>query len=754
MERFVDVILPLPLECTFTYAVPDNFRDTFVPGMLVEVPFGRSRTYTALVVREHTVRPEGYKVKSILSLLYPEPYLTALQMRLLSWVADYYMCSEGDVMKAMLPAALRPAGTDAPNRYRPRTECCVRLAGEFSEERLNRIFDSFSKARKQSEMLTAYLDISGMADNPECPELPVSKRCLLNACPSPSALEALVSKGVLEYWRHETGHLPVFNGHLCAPNSLNVHQSLAFQQIRDYFSVGDVCLFHGITSSGKTEVYIHLMKQYVEQGGQVLFLLPEIALTIHIMHRLQSVFGNDMCVYHSRCSDSERAEIWKRQLGGNPFSIVVGARSAVFLPFRNLRLVIADEEHDTSYKQEDPAPRYNARNVALMLARFCEAKVLLGSATPSLESYYNAESGKYGLVTLSHRYLDLPLPKIEVVDVYDLKRRKIMKGLLSPLLQEHIRSALADGGQVILFRNRRGYVPYVSCTACGWTPKCDSCDVSLTLHRSIGKLSCHYCGKSYDVPHVCPHCGGTVFDKVGYGTEKVEEEIKNLFSNAVVGRLDMDTTSTVGSYEQILEDFQDGITNVLIGTQMVTNGLDFDRVSVVGILGADTMLGTPDFRSVEHAFQMMQQVAGRAGRKYGKGCVTIQTNQADNPVYAVALRGDYREFYRNELEERKIFGYPPFSRIVNIYLKGTDSIKTDESAMWLGSRLTLVFGSRVLGPDAPPVSRVQMLHIRKLMLKVESDVPMSGVRKRLLEIKKLFEDRFRQVTVYFDVDPM
>lgn len=755
MEWYVDVVLPLPIDRLFTYSVPDDFVGRIARGMRLSVPFGRNRTYTAVAYRLHTKKPTDYKVKKILSVLDTEPVLLENQMHLMDWIAEYYICSKGEVMKAMLPAALRPGGEGMTEDYHPHYEICVRLAFHYDEKILNVFFEKLLRAPRQSEALTAYLDLSGLADNPASEPVYVTRRALVSACGSASAVDSLISKGVLEVWRNETGRLPVFDGHLSPPNKLNSYQEQALEAIHSSFTDKDICLLHGVTSSGKTEVYIHLMKECIEsEGGQVLFLLPEIALTLHIMRRLQRVFGDDMCVYHSRCSDSERAEIWKRQLGSDPFKVVVGARSALFLPFRNLKLAVIDEEHDASYKQADPAPRYNARNSALMLASFCEAKVLLGSATPSVESYYNALRGRYGFTRIDYRYMGLPLPKIEVVDVFELRRKKIMKGLFSPVLTERIDNVLREGRQAIVFRNRRGYSPIVRCVVCGWTPRCDSCDVSMTWHRRLMRLTCHYCGKTYPLPKVCPECGGSAFDTVGYGTEKVEEEIGKLFPAAVTGRLDIDTASSPAAYERILQDFQDGVTDILIGTQMVTKGLDFDRVGVVGILDADSVMGIPDFRSAERAFQMLQQVAGRAGRRSGQGRVVVQSSQAWLPLYNMIVEGNYSVFFEQELEERRTFNYPPFCRIVCVYLKSRDYAAVDQASQWLGEQMRLVFGERVLGPDAPVIQRVQMQFIRKLMLKIESGVAISPVRKRLVTLRDRLISVFPKVTLYFDVDPM
>ena len=754
MSRFADVILPLPLDGLFTYSIPDEMSGQIVPGVRVRVPFGHSRTYTALVVRVHNLEPADYAVKPVLAVLDSVPIVTEHQLRMIDWMSDYYLCSKGDVLKAMLPGIFRPSGNDKAREYRPRTEICVRIAEKYRGKDIAGILDSLSSAPKQAELFTAYLDLSGLSDSSVVEPGIVSRRALLNKCASASALEGLVSKGIFENWKHEIGALPLFDGNLYPPNELNCHQKSALDRIRESFLSKNICLLHGVTSSGKTEVYIHLMLDCVRSGGQVLFLLPEIALTLHIMRRLQRVFGDDMCVYHSRCTDSERAEIWLRQLGPNPFKIIVGARSAIFLPFRNLKLVVVDEEHDQSYRQEEPAPRYNARNTALVLASYFDAKVLLGSATPSMETYYNARSGKYGLALLEHRYLDLPMPRIDVVDVNELRRKRQMHGILSPLLERYIRNALDCGNQVILLRNRRGYSPAVHCRDCGWIPVCDSCDVSLTWHRSMRHLSCHYCGKTYQLPAVCPKCGSTCFDTSGYGTEKVEEEIHTLFPKAVTGRLDLDTVTSSTAYTQILQDFQDGVTNILIGTQMVAKGLDFERVSVVGILDADSIMGAPDFRSAERMFQMLQQVSGRAGRRNLDANVVIQTQQPDNPIYPVIVSCDWNKFFSGELDERRVFNYPPFSRIIYVCLKSSDAVLLEPASEWLGSQMRFVFGDRVLGPDVPPVSRVRKQFIRKLMLKVESGISMAPVRKSLLALRQQFMKHYPQITAFFDVDPM
>lgn len=670
------------------------------------------------------------------------------QMKLLNWISDYYLCSKGDAMKAMLPAAMRPESGDKAERFKPHTETYLRLR---SLPEVNS--DVLKRSPKQAEMLDRFLQLAAYDEDPDSP-VPVSKRALLTAYPSASALNGLIEKGILETYQYEVGRLPQFKGRIFTPNVLNDQQQRAFESLKQQFQEKQICLLHGVTASGKTEVYIHLIKEQLDAGKQVLFLLPEIALTLHMLQRLQRIFGDEMGVYHSRCSNAVRVETWQKQLGSSPYRLIVGARSAVMLPFQNLGLVIVDEEHEPSYKQEDPAPRYNGRNVAMMLAQQYGARVLLGSATPSVETYNLALTGRYGLAVMDKRYKGIALPEIHLVDTGELRHKKIMKGLFSPLLKEKMAQAFAAGEQVILFQNRRGYAAQIECRQCGWVPKCDSCDVSLTYHRRMNMLSCHYCGKTYRLPTTCPSCGEHTFGNYGFGTERIEEEVQRLFPGINVLRLDLDTATTTANYEQILQDFQDGQAQVLIGTQMVTKGLDFDRVSVVGIVSADAMLAQPDFRAIERSFQMMSQVAGRAGRKHHQGSVVIQAGCLDNPVFHFVRTADYTAFYNHELAERMAFGYPPARRIIEIWMRSSDEQQINQAATMMAQLLRQIFQDRVLGPDAPSVGRVQMHFLRKVMLKVERDAPTTQVREYLLQVRHQVEQQFRQVTVFFDVDPL
>lgn len=752
---YADIILPVPLNITFTYRIPEQLEHRTVPGARVYVPFGKGRRLTGIVVRTHSVRPDGHTVKDILAIL-DDVYPSVLpnQLKLMQWLRDYCMCTPGDVMKAALPSGLRPDSGANEHPYKPKTEVFVKPG-----ERLTNIestdYSSLTgkTAVRQKEMLDKYVELSCLAENPLNPN-PVTKKALLNACKSSSALNSLIENGILELYELETGRLPEFGGHIQDPPQLSPAQQKAFAGIKDCFRTKNVCLLHGVTSSGKTEIYIHLIREHIANGGQVLYLLPEIALTTQIMHRLQKVFGGDMCVYHSRCSENIRVEVWNRLTGPNPYKLILGARSAVMLPLQKLSLIIVDEEHEPSFKQEDPAPRYHGRNTAIMLASICGAKTLLGSATPSIESYSNAISGKYGLVTLEQRFRNIRLPLIDIVDTADLRRRKYMQGLFSPMLIEQIDNALSNGKQAILFHNRRGYSGTVECHDCGWVQKCDCCDVSLTFHKTTDSASCHYCGRRYKVPAACPSCGSKSLRKRGFGTERIEEEVSALFPKARVARLDLD--SSKAGYESIISDFQEGLTDILIGTQMVSKGLDFDNVSVVGIIEADSIMSYPDFRATERAYQLMAQVAGRAGRKESQGTVIIQTRQPDAPVLEMVRRHDYKGFHKTQLQERLAFNYPPYSRLTIVTVKGTEQSSVEKTATDLAANLADLFGpDRVLGPDAPPVSKIQYRHIRRIIIKAGLDMATWTVRERINEAvsKTASTDSIAGISFSFDPDP-
>ena len=665
--KYIQAILPLPLEGTFTYSVPQDLEDKIKVGMRVVVPCGQKKTYTALCVEVTYKKPDiGVKnIKCIYSVLDDMPMLLPQQLKLWQWMADYYMCPLGDIYKAALPAGLK-----AEDGYRPKTETYVGLTEKFHDEMaLNIALDMVSRYEKQQKALAGYLElshwaeISGTAIPDDIKEITQTELCNVTHCTTPT-VKSLVKRGILEIYQKEVGRLNT-DGEFTPQNAklLNEAQQEAYNQVLMQFMKKNVVLLHGVTSSGKTEIYIHLILKALQDHKQVLFLLPEIALTVQIMERLQRVFGSRLGIYHSKYSDAERVEIWKKQVSACPYDIIIGARSAALLPFKNLGLVIIDEEHETSYKQQDPAPRYHARSAAIMLASMYGAKTLLGSATPCMETYTNGKNGKFGYVRLDKRYKDIALPKIEVVDVKDMTRRKMMKGPFSPRLLEAIQESLDNNKQVILFQNRRGFVPIVECQDCGWIPKCEHCDVSLTMHKNINLLTCHYCGYTYAIPKVCPKCGGIHLRGRGFGTEKIEDQIMELFPEAKVARMDLDTTRTKNAYARIIEDFAYGKTNVLIGTQMITKGLDFDRVQLVGILDADSMLNYPDFRAYEHSYMMLQQVSGRAGRKGKQGLVILQTKSADLPVIEQVAANDSKTFYEDLDEERRLFNYPPYTDI-------------------------------------------------------------------------------------------
>ncbi len=751
---YADIILPLPLNGYFTYAVPAEMLHSVTQGMRVLVPFGRNKHYVGIVARLHQETPQGYEVKALEQVLDDQPVLLPGQLRLWQWISDYYMSPIGEVYKAALPSGLK-----AEEGYRPRTETYIRLTEQFrNEPTLHVALHMLRRATKQQEAFICYLTLSRWdtieGNETRDPVVEITRDELMNVSGATAeTVKALVMKGFLETYEVEVGRLnhggePDFS-HI---KPLNEAQQTAYNNILFSFLKKKVTLLHGVTSSGKTEIYIHLIKREIEQHRQVLFLMPEIALTVQMMERLQRVFGSRLGIYHSKYSDAERVEIWQKQLSACPYDIILGARSAVFLPFQRLGLVIVDEEHETSYKQQDPMPRYHARSVAIMMG----APVLLGTATPSMESYHNAMTGKYGLVELKERYQGIELPEIQVVDTRDLQRRKMMTGPFSPVLLSHVREALSHGQQAILFQNRRGWAPMVECRQCGWVPRCQHCDVSLTLHRNLNQLTCHYCGFTYQIPAQCPCCGSKELEGRGYGTEKIEDQVRDLLPEARVARMDLDTTRSRNAYERLINDFSTGRTNLLIGTQMISKGLDFDRVAVVGILNADSMLNQPDFRAYEHAFMMMAQVSGRAGRKDKRGLVILQTKSPDVDVIRHVVNNDYTTFYRELLAERQAFRYPPFCRLIDIYLKHTKDEVVTTAAIEMASRLRQWFGARVLGPDKPAVARVKTLSIRKMVLKLENGIDMSRVRQYLaLAQQQMLQDkRYASLQIYYDVDPL
>ncbi|MDU6448386.1 MAG: primosomal protein N' [Prevotella sp.] len=755
--KYVDVILPLPLDGTFTYSVPDGMEGNVVPGVRLLVPLGKSKKYIVMATRLHDDKP-AFSCKPVEAVLDNTPSLLPQQMRLWQWIGYYYMAPLGDVYNAAMPGGLKST-----EKFKPKMELYVELASTYrSEQALHVALNLVQRALKQAKTLTTFLSLSHWdsldGDTPREGIKKVTKEELMNESHCTAAVvKALIDRGILFTYELEIGRLNT-NGesHLDLIKPLSLAQQDAYNGILMQMMKKDVVLLHGVTSSGKTEIYIHLIRKAIEEHKQVLYLLPEIALTVQIMERLHRVFGDRLGIYHSKYSDAERVEIWQKQLSDHPYDVILGARSAVFLPFKNLGLVIIDEEHETSFKQQDPAPRYHARSAAIVLAKMYGAKTLLGTATPSMESYYNAQQGKYGLVELKTRYKGIQLPEIQVVDVKDLRRRKMMSGPFSPQLLAAVREALKNGQQAILFQNRRGFAPMVECKVCGWVPKCKNCDVSLTLHKSINLLTCHYCGYTYPVPTECPNCGSTEIMGRGFGTEKIEDQIAEIFPEAKIARMDLDTTRTRNAYERLIADFSEGRTNLLIGTQMVSKGLDFDKVSVVGILNADSMLNYPDFRAYEHAFMMMAQVSGRAGRKGKRGLVILQTKNPTLPVIGQVVNNDYEGLYQGILEERRTFHYPPFFHLIYVYVKHKYDKVCEQASHELSKTLRSWFSERVLGPDKPAVARVKTMNIRKIVIKLENGIDQQKVREYLKFAQQQMgkDPRYGALQIYYDVDPL
>lgn len=671
---FADIILPIPFD-SFTYLVPSEMEGQVMRGCRVVVPFGKKKIYTGVVLQTHNNEPMGVEMKSILELLDECPIVNEQQITFWQWIANYYICPLGDVMKAALPGAMKPKDEKA-----------------LKESTRNR------RGGKTTASLT------------------------------------------------ETD----------LPNPLNNVQQIALEEVEESFREKNVTLLHGVTSSGKTELYIHLISKVLNQGKQVLYLLPEIALTTQITDRLRQFFGEKMGVYHSKFTDIQRLEVYKRQASSQPYQIILGVRSSIFLPYQNLGLIIVDEEHEQSYKQQEPAPRYHARNAAIMLANQFGAKTLLGTATPSFEVYHLAHKGIYGYVKLTQRFRNMQLPTIEVVDIKEAKRKRQMKGIFSPRLIEAMRTSLDHKEQVILFQNRRGFASFIECKTCGWVPRCPHCDVTLTLHKKTSTLTCHYCGYTTRIPDCCPACEEKKFIDVGTGTEKIEEQLHQIFPEAKALRMDLDTAKTRLQFERIINDFSTHQADILIGTQMVTKGLDFDRVSTVGILNADNMLNLPDFRSYERTFQTLSQVAGRAGRNQTPGLVILQTRSADSDIIRQITQGDYWQMFYTQMLERQMFNYPPFRRLIYVYLRHTDDHLLEHLATEMASKLRGVFGERVLGPDRPPVARIQSLYIRKIMLKIERNLPPQKVRQTLISIQQqmMALPVAKSLNIYYDVDPL
>lgn len=822
---FAEVILPLPLYSTFTYAIPDEMAAEVQVGSRVLVQFGKKKYYTAIVECLHSNEPKGYDVKPLMAVLDSSPVVRYPQLKLWHWIADYYLCAPGDVFKAAVPTGLKPESEtflslnpdyepDETNpfkmserqavivqhlqekkrlkiseiegetgyknvaslvnrlmeagiveidekvveRYRAKKTTYVRLAFERGDsERLHECFRLVTRSRQQEKALIAYLDLSGwMSPTGDLKDVERDKLLEVSGV-SLAVLRALVDKRIMQVVKKSVNRFGVnSNERPIELSPLSESQSKALIEITEGFKSHQVQLLHGVTGSGKTEVYTHLIAKTLDQGNQVLFLVPEISLTTQLSDRLRKVFGKRLLVYHSKFSDSERVDIWRRLLTTNEPLVVLGVRSSVFLPFARLGLIIVDEEHEASFKQYDPAPRYNARDAALVLAGMHGAKSLLGSATPSVETYFKATNGKYGLVTLSERFDGATLPDVEIVDMKEMRKKKEVKGILSSPLRKRILNTLADKKQVIMFQNRRGFAPVVVCDQCGWTPKCQNCDVSLVYHKNLSLLRCHYCGFTRTLPQLCPACGQNGIRIFGYGTERIAEELHEEFSDYRVARMDLDTTRNKDAYQEIIEEFARHETDILVGTQMVSKGLDFGDVRTVGVLNADTLLNFPDFRSNERAYNMLEQVAGRAGRRKEKGSVVIQTVNPDHEVLKYVKAHDYASYYKAEIEDRAKFAYPPFTKVINIFLKNKDAMACDHAAVTLAKAMRQVFGERVLGPEKPFVSRVATWYLQSIMLKVEAGASMKKVKDLLRQITASIaaDPAIRTSQIYYDVDPV
>lgn len=821
--NYVDVILPLPLPGYFTYAVPAAMRGHLQPGVRVVVQFGNHKIFAALVYRCHNDAPEAYGVKPVLDVLDDFPVLAQRQLEFWKWISDYYLAAPGDIMAAALPVALRlqsetvilrdesfhgdqsvlndrefllyealelqpeltlrevskilniknvlpvirnlilkgaiVAREEVEERVKPRIVEVIRLADKYlaDEAELGELLNRLEKkAPRQADIIMAFLALTREGGLTE-----INKTLLLNRSGSPSsALAALVKQSVFTSEKRREDRVPEYNGPLLPASGLNPYQLQAILETRKSFDEGKVVLLHGVTSSGKTELYIHLIKDALDLGQQVLYLLPEIALTTQLIGRLQKHFGDRLLVYHSRFNEQERVEVWNKLLDHNLSGkaggrLVVGARSAVLLPFDRLGLIIVDEEHDHSYKQVDPSPRYNARDAAIVLGMRQDARVLLGSATPSMESYFNALSGKYALVTLNKRHAELEMPSVDIVNMKEARSKKQVSGHFSHVLIDEISAVIKEKEQIILFQNRRGFAPSLECNLCAWTPRCVSCDVSLTYHKKNNELRCHYCGYVQSLPQKCGACGDQDLRMKGYGTERIEEDLQLIFPEARIARLDYDTTRSKSGFQRIISSFEEGEIDILVGTQMVTKGLDFDRVQLVGILNADSLLQYPEFRAHERAFQLLSQVSGRAGRKK-KGRVLVQAYDVQNPVLNFVLQHDFRGFYMHELNERHRFSYPPYFRLIEVRLKHKDERKIDKLSLELAGKLRKVFLQRVLGPTAPTVTRVRNYFLRTIIIKVEKTLSMSEVKRMLSESLSAYRmlPENRNLVIQVDVDPI
>ena len=816
MSFFINVILPLPLEKHFTYSVTKDEAQFLRPGMRVAVPFGKSKIYTGIVSEVHQTDPRIYEAKPIEQILDKTPVVTETQLKFWSWIALYYMCAEGEVLRAAIPSAfllesetivqllkgvnvkeedlsddefllfealqaqsslkineiiqLLDKKTVLPvinslvekkvvavnqeiyEQYKPKIERYVKLHERYSEEApMHKLLDDLNRAPKQREVIFTLFGMSAKGKA----SVKVSEMTKKSGA-SAAVIKSLIDKGILEELKIEASRFSRDFEELAGRVNLNEHQQQALQEIETAFKTEDVCLLHGITSSGKTEIYVDLIEKVISRGKQVLYLLPEIALTTQLITRLQNYFGEQVLIYHSKYSVNERVEVYQNILRNKENArIVIGVRSSIFLPFHDLGLIIVDEEHESTFKQYDPAPRYHARDVAVVLGKMQDAKVLLGSATPSLESYFNADHTKYSLVNLDRRYGDVLLPEIEIVDIKEKHRKKRMTGHFSDRLLEEIKETLSNNEQVILFQNRRGFSPILECNTCGHSPQCPNCDVSLTYHSHNNQLRCHYCGYHMAMQQKCMACDSVELSTKGFGTEQVETELKALFPDHKIGRMDLDTTRGKHGYEKIISAFEEGEIDILVGTQMVTKGLDFRNVRLVGIMNADTLLNFPDFRAHERSFQLMLQVAGRAGRTQKRGLVLIQTYNPHHQIVQQVSTNSYVEMYKEQLEERRNYKYPPFYRLIRITLKGRDYTRVNEGADWLAISLKNTFRENILGPEFPPVARIRNEYYKNILIKIPQGQSLSKTKDLITRILQSFKaiGAYRGVKTIINVDP-
>ncbi len=815
----MDLILPVAVPNLYTYRVPVELTGFVITGQRVIVEFGKRKRYSAIVRKVHEVAPKAYQAKYIEAILDPLPIVTEDQFKFWEWIATYYMCTIGEVMLAALPSALKLASetrivsnpdfnrdyqqlTDSEyliveaieirnvlslleiseildqktvypivkslldkkavlveeeliNKYKPKIDKYVRLTAAYtSEESLKNVFQELDRAPKQLELLMHFISLSKMYSNSP---LEVKKTAFQKAAGATSAQTAqLVKKGIIEVYEKEIGRIESYDGSLTPFNELSSQQARALKEIDHALESKQVCLLHGVTSSGKTNVYVEKIKETIAAGGKVLYLLPEIALTTQIINRLKKYFGNSIGVYHSKFNANERVEIWNNVLSGKGYDIIIGARSALFLPFKNLDLVIVDEEHENSFKQYDPNPRYHARDASIVLANISDAKVVLGSATPSIETYWSATQGRFGHVTMSKRFGGIQLPEIFCADIQEERRKKKIKGVFTTFLMNAMETALDNGEQIILFQNRRGYAPQWSCDDCGLVPQCTRCDVSLTYHKFQKRLNCHYCGYSINPPRKCDACGSQKLTMIGFGTEKIEEDLALQFPKAKIARMDLDTTRSKSAYQKLLAGFENREIDILVGTQMVTKGLDFDNVALVGVLNADQMLGFPDFRAFERAYQLMAQVSGRAGRKRKRGKVIIQTRNPNHWIIQKVMSNDYEAMYHQELLERKNFNYPPFYRLIQLTVKHRDKNLSEDGARELVKLLQVELKGWVLGPEFPSIARIRNFYLMNALIKFDRNASPVKIKRYVNDcIGQLKQNKtFKSCIVKVDIDPI